>query len=200
VIIGGFQRFTLSDFPGKIAVIVFLQGCNFRCPFCHNGSLLSPQPERPVPVEEIMQFLQEKRKKIGGVVLSGGEPTLQKDLERFIKPVKSMGYAVKLDTNGSRPEVIAQLITKKLLDYIAMDIKAPFEKYPVLCGTQINCSTIKKSIETITASGVPHHFRTTYVPSLLTRDDLKAIQHSLPSRSTYTVQPFKSEFSLVKNL
>lgn len=199
MIIGGFQRFTLSDFPGKTAAIVFFQGCNFRCPFCHNGSLLSPQPERPVEVEKIIQFLREKRKKLGGVVLSGGEPTLQEDLDEFIRPVRSMGYAIKLDTNGSRPEVITQLLEKKLLDYIAMDIKAPPEKYPVLCGVQINCSTIKKSIRTIAAGGVPHHFRTTFVPSLLTRDDLKAIQCSLPARSTYIIQPFKKEFSLVRN-
>ena len=201
MIIGGLQRFTLSDFPGKPAAIIFFQGCNFRCPFCHNGSLLPMRPESPpVPVTDITNFLEERRGRLCGVVLSGGEPTMQNDLEKFIEGVRSIGYAVKLDTNGSRPEIIAKLIQNNLLDYIAMDIKAPPEKYATLCGTEIDYSAIRHSIKIISAGNVPHHFRTTFVPSLLSRDDLKNIRSSLPANTLYNVQQFRKENALVSGL
>jgi pyruvate formate lyase activating enzyme len=197
VTLGGFQPFSLSDFPGQPAAIAFTQGCNFRCPYCHNPSLWPTRPSRsPVKtVPEVLAFLSARRSRLGGLVITGGEPTLQKHLAGFLAAVKGFGLAIKLDTNGSRPEVVAELLAEGLVDYIAMDVKAPLPKYDLLCGRAVDGAAIRRSMDLIAASGRPHHFRTTYYQDLLCQADLEAIKSSLPPRSAFKVQRCRSVLS-----
>jgi len=162
VIIGGFQPFTLSDFPGHVAAIVFTQGCNWRCPYCHNRSLLKTRrPEQElIPETHVFDILHRRRNELDGLVITGGEPTIQEDLPRFIHKVHRMGLAIKLDTNGSRPGVIGRFLEEGLLDYIAMDIKAPLDRYESVVGHPVDIGSIQTSIELVKNSGVPHEFRT----------------------------------------
>jgi pyruvate formate lyase activating enzyme len=133
--IGGLQKFSLLDYPGKISAVVFTQGCNFRCPYCHNPELVDPERfQECIPEDEIFAFLETRRGKLEAVTVTGGEPTIQNGLSSFVRRIKDMGFMVKLDTNGSRPEVLEELIRHKLIDYIAMDIKAPLEKYEAVTG------------------------------------------------------------------
>jgi pyruvate formate lyase activating enzyme len=191
--IGGFQRFSLCDFPGCIAAIVFTQGCNFKCPFCHNADLIPPQPSNGplVPESYVLEFLASRTGKLGGVVVTGGEPTLQKDLPAFLGKVHRMGYAVKLDTNGSRPEVLRVIIDNGLVDYIAMDIKAPLWDYDKAAGVKAPVGSIRNSIEMIARSGIEHEFRTTNVRSLLSDTDLSILSGMIPGDSKHTVQEFR---------
>jgi pyruvate formate lyase activating enzyme len=198
MIIGGFEPLTLSDYPGEIAAVVFTQGCNFRCPFCHNGSLLSIAPQdRPSWNEhEVLKMLARQRGKLGGVVISGGEPTLQGDLSSFIRRVRAMGLKIKLDTNGSRPEVLRRLLQEGLLDYVAMDIKAPWPLYHRLVGTAVDTGAIAESVRLTAGSGVRHEFRTTMVEELLAPDDVAAVAAMIPAGSTHTLQEFRPELAL----
>jgi pyruvate formate lyase activating enzyme len=191
-------RFSLSDFPGTVAAVIFTQGCNFRCPFCHNGGLipLGTDAGELVSERELWGFLKERQGKLGGVVVSGGEPTLQPDLPAFLKRLKSMGFRVKLDTNGSRPEVLERLLAEGLVDYLAMDVKAPFADYPQLSGVRAPVERVRESIGLIAASGVEHEFRTTFVPALMSDEDLAAIHSTLPIGSVFKVQAFKPELAL----
>ncbi len=196
---GGFQPFTLSDYPGCVASIVFSQGCNFKCPFCHNGDLIPARwtGERFTATSQVIHKLKKKRWKIEGVVVSGGEPTLQPGLEEFLALLKEMGYKVKLDTNGSRPGILKELFRKGLVDFAAMDIKAPLKKYSLLSGVVVDISAIMKSIELIAGSGVQHIFRTTFVEPLLEEEDIKSISSELvPEGSKYVVQKFISQNAL----
>lgn len=189
--IGGFQKFSLIDYPGKISCIIFTQGCNFRCFYCHNPELVYPHLfGTPLAEEEIMDFLKRRKKQLEAIVISGGEPTIQEDLVPFLKMVKTLGYAVKLDTNGSNPLVIRELVRRKLVDYIAMDIKAPLKKYQDLVKVKMNLSRIKESIEIIENSSVEYEFRTTYIPSFLTSKDLLEILSLIKNKSRFTVQEF----------
>ena len=189
--IGGFQKFSLIDYPGKISCIIFTQGCNFRCFYCHNPELVYPHLfETPLAEEEIVDFLKRRKKQLEAIVISGGEPTIQEDLVPFLKMVKTLGYAVKLDTNGSNPLVIRELVKRKLVDYIAMDIKAPLKKYQDLVKVKVNLSRIKESIEIIENSSVEYEFRTTYIPSFLTSKDLLEILSLIKNKSRFTVQEF----------
>jgi pyruvate formate lyase activating enzyme len=196
--IGGFQPFTLSDFPGRVAAIVFTQGCNFRCPFCHNGALIPFQaPENALISQDyVLAYLEERRGRLDGVVVTGGEPTLQPDLEDFLRRVKALGLQVKLDTNGSRPETVAALLDEGLLDYVAMDVKAPLEYYPRLTGSRVPARAMEDTIALLTHSGVEHEFRTTYVEPLLTEADLRAIRALLPPRALHRIQKFNPEHAL----
>ena len=191
MLIGGFQPFTLCDFPGRTAAIVFTQGCNFHCPFCHNRQLWARQSDTvaPIPQEKVLTFLAERRGYLKGLVITGGEPTLQVDLLVFIRKVKKLGLAVKLDTNGSRPEIMERLFWEALVDYIAMDVKAPFTKYDLLCGSTVNHAAIRKSIGLIAASPVQHHFRTTFYRALLSETDLQLIKDLLPTNADFHIQP-----------
>ncbi len=195
---GGFQPFSLSDYPGHVAAIAFAQGCNFRCPFCHNGDLLAaiPSEKNLYPESEILRTLERRMGQLEGLVMSGGEPTLQEDLPRFLATVKGLGYRVKLDTNGSRPDVLAQLFAQDLVDYVAMDIKAPLAKYNRLSGVAVDTSAIEESIALITWSKLPHHFRTTAVGPLLSDSDMHAIAAMTPKDSELVVQPFDPENAL----
>lgn len=196
--IGGFQPFTLSDFPGHVAAVVFTQGCNFRCPFCHNAVLLAraARQEDMVPETEVLGFLHARRGLLDGVVVTGGEPTLQPGLASFLKHAKSIGYKTKLDTNGSRPQVLAALIEEELLDYIAMDVKAPLDQYARLAGVPVPTRDLEESIALISWSRLPHEFRTTVVPALLTSQHVAAIRAILPSGSPHRVQRFIPENAL----
>jgi pyruvate formate lyase activating enzyme len=186
--IGGFVRFSLINYPGKIAAVIFTQGCNFRCPYCHNPGLVDPELfTDPIPFEPLYNFLEERRGWLEGVVFCGGEPTLQDDLLETIRKVRSLGYAIKLDTNGSRPDVLANILPS--LDYIAMDIKAPFgSDYESACGVAVESHDICRSMLLIRASGIPYEFRTTTHPRFMPFKKTEMIRKILGPNETYTIQ------------
>ena len=160
--IGGLIKFTLIDYPGRVAAVVFTQGCNFRCRYCHNPELVYPHLlQEPMPQEEVMSFLRRRQGTLEGMVVTGGEPTLQPDLLDFLAAVKSLGYFIKLDTNGAKPDVLQAVIEKKLVDYIAMDLKAPLEKYAVITGVSCDVRVLQRSMKLIQDSGLEYEFRTT---------------------------------------
>jgi pyruvate formate lyase activating enzyme len=198
--IGGLQPVTASDFPGRMAAIVFTQGCNFHCPFCHNGSLLPMGADARIAEDDVWSFLQKRQKLLDGVVISGGEPSLQSDLAGFCRQVKDMGFAVKLDTNGSRPRVIKALLDGNYVDFIAMDIKAPLSRLPELTGTVSHAPQIRLSISLIAASGVDHLFRTTDVKPLLSSEDHRSIKELVPPGSLHVVQPFVAKNAMAASL
>jgi pyruvate formate lyase activating enzyme len=192
--LGGYQAFSLCDFPARVAAVVFLQGCNFRCPYCHNQSLLATTvpSDRLIPASSILKKLHLRRGVLDGVVISGGEPTLQADLPEFIIEVRGMGFRVKLDTNGSHPSMVENLLAADLLDYVAMDVKAPWPKYDALAGKNVPVDRLQASVQLLAASGVEHEFRTTFVPHLLTQKDLEDIKAMLPSGSFHRVQQYRA--------
>ncbi|MBU0456470.1 MAG: anaerobic ribonucleoside-triphosphate reductase activating protein [Pseudomonadota bacterium] len=175
--IGGLQPFTLSDYPGCCAAIVFTLGCNFRCPYCHNKQLW--QGKSQLSEQALFDFLEEKREKLDGLVITGGEPTIQPDLAMFIQRVKAMGYKIKLDTNGSHPGVLKTLLDQSLLDFIAMDIKAPFSLYSALSGVDVSIAAIQESIRLVKASSLPYLFRTTWDRTRLTEQDIEVLKEEL---------------------
>lgn len=194
--IGGFVPVSLCDYPCRVAAVVFAQGCNFRCPWCHNGHLVPA--EAPTGLEEaaVLGRLRERRDRLGGVVVSGGEPTLQPDLPEFLLRLRDLGLAVKLDTNGSRPDVLELLLAERLVDYVAMDLKAPWEKYDRLTGGARDLVLLRRSVRLIAASGLPHEFRTTRVEALLTAADCAAVAGLVPPGSVHKWQRFRPEHSL----
>jgi len=196
--IGGLHKFSLSDFPGLVAAVVFTQGCNFRCPWCHNGSLIPTNVPASslIPQEKVFDFLKGPSNRLDGVVITGGEPTIQPDLSEFIHRIIDMVFLVKLDTNGSQPEVLHRLLKEKLIDFIAMDIKAPLDIYDRLTGIHTPINRIKESIELITNSAIAHEFRTTVVKPLLSPQDLLAIRKLIPPGSTHRLQKFCPELAL----
>ena len=186
--LGGLVKFTLIDFPGTPAAIVFTQGCNFRCRYCHNPELVYPHLfTESMPEKEVMAFLQRRQGSLEGVVVSGGEPTLHDDLPDFMAEIKKFGYQVKLDTNGTRPDMLTELIEKKLVDFIAMDLKAPLEKYNLITGTDTNPEILLKSMDIIRQSGLEYEFRTTYDKEVLTDADIDALK-TLTANTYYRVQ------------
>ena len=176
-------------------MVIFTAGCNFHCHYCHNPELVNPEPPF-IKDEKVFKLIENKKEWIDGVVISGGEPTMHKDLPDFIKKIKDMGLLVKLDTNGSNPEMLKKLFDENLLDYIAMDVKAPLEKYNNV--TQIKCDSksIKKSIELIRSSGVPYEFRTTILPSLVSEEDLLKIGYLLEGSDLFVIQAFRNDVTL----
>src|SRR5271157_1720709 len=171
--IGGLQKVSLNEYPGKISAIAFTQGCNFRCPYCHNPELVDPDLYKECLSEEtVLSFLEKRKGKLDALTITGGEPTIQHDLMDFIKCVRKIGYSIKLDTNGSYPEVLEQLIRGRVVDYIAMDVKGPFYKYKTVTRSKIDENEIRQSIEMIIKSDVPYEFRTTIPKELLQEDDL----------------------------
>lgn len=194
--IGGLQRISLIDYPGQICAVVFTQGCNFRCPYCHNPELVDPaQYGSLLSDEDVFAFLDKRRGKLDAVTVTGGEPTLQPDLGRFLRRTKRMGYLNKIDTNGSDPDVLEKLIQGHLVDYLAMDIKGPFKKYERITNVKINVTKIKRSIELIAASDIEHEFRTTIVRSQLDQQDLVAIRKTV-KQGLYVLQTFIPSKSL----
>ena len=188
-VIGGIQKTSLLDYPDKISAIVFTQGCNFRCGYCHNPQLLKSE-NGIYEVDAFFDFLKKRQGKLDGVVVTGGEATLQPDLKPFIQRVKELGFLVKLDTNGTNPNVLKELIEENLVDYIAMDIKAPLEKYQMVTNTKIDISKIEDSIKSIMNSNIDYEFRTTVLPSLISIEDLDSIGKLIQGAKKYYLQKF----------
>lgn len=186
--LGGMVKFTLIDFPGTPSAIVFTQGCNFRCRYCHNPELVYPHLfTEPYTEEEFFAFLKRRQGTLEGVVVSGGEPTLHDDLPRFLADIKALGYKTKLDTNGSRPEMLATLLSQKLVDFVAMDIKAPFEKYSLITEVDTNAAVIRQSMKLLEESGVPYEYRTTYDKEVLNDADIAVLTNMFAGKN-YKVQ------------
>jgi len=197
MVIGGFQKFSLLEYPGKIGTVIFTQGCNFRCSYCHNPCLVDPlRYEEAISVESVMRFLEIRAGKLEAVTISGGEPTIQPDLIDFIATIKQLGYCVKLDTNGSQPKVIKQLTDRCLVDYWAMDIKAPLSLYSTICGMPVNEKDIIESMELVRNSGKEWEFRTTYFNQILNWNDILEIQTLLRNGDKYFLQQCNYEDTL----
>lgn len=197
--ISGLQKLTLLDFPAKMACTVFTYGCNFRCGFCHNALLVTQENSDSISEDEFFAFLKKRQGILEGVCISGGEPTLHSELKEFIIKIKAMGYSVKLDTNGSRPDILKELIDEKLIDYVAMDIKNSIEKYSMTCGCETDVSLIKESVSIIINSGIDHEFRTTAVREYHTAEDFEAIALWLEGQSKYFLQHFEDSGNLISD-
>lgn len=197
--IKGIQKLTLLDFPGKVACTVFTGGCNFRCPFCHNADLvLNPSQTRDISEEEVFDFLKKRIGLIDGVCISGGEPLLQGDIEAFIQRVRSMGYLIKLDTNGSFPKRLERLIVSGLIDYVAMDIKSSPEGYQTLAGVEnFDIAPVLRSAELLMEGRVPYEFRTTVVNPLHRPEDFESIGTWLRGDSPYFLQAFVDSGAII---
>ena len=201
--IKGWARTSLIDFPGHIATVLFTAGCNFRCPMCHNAELvLRPGALPSLRLDELWAFLAKRAGKITGVVVTGGEPTLQPDLPELLERVRDLGYVVKLDSNGYRPDALADLLDADLVDFVAMDVKAPPEKYELLAGVpDLDLGRIQASLDLLSRGGVPCEFRTTVVPDMLDGDDVEAIGRWLSSAGAgsmvrYVLQQFRGQNTL----
>ncbi len=205
MVIGGLEKLTLLDYPEHLAAIIFTQGCNFRCHFCYNPLLVLPRngsddQEKglsPLSPQNLFLFLRERKSRLEGVVITGGEPTLHPDLPEFIADIKALGYLVKLDSNGTNPEMLKRLITAGLIDYIAMDIKAPLDRYSEVVGAPVNCQNLEKSVKIIKTSGLPYEFRTTVVPDLVRKEDFDAMGATIRGAAKWYLQSFKSDTDLV---
>lgn len=197
--ISGLQKLTLQDYPDKLACIIFTQGCNFRCPFCQNSTLLD-NTEGIISESEIFDYLDKRKNILDGVVITGGEPTIQPDLKNFIIKVRSYGLSVKLDTNGFKPDILEDLINNNLLDYVAMDVKNSLVKYSLSTGVNIKLDNILRSIEILKNSNIDYEFRTTIMKEHHTVEDIKSIIEMI-GNSKYFLQNFKdSENVLNKDL
>ena len=194
--IAGVQKVTLLDYPGKVACEIFTQGCNFECPFCQNSGLIPITNTGEFSEEEIFEYLNLRKNILDGVVITGGEPTVQKDLKSFIKKIKDLGLLVKLDTNGGNPKVLQELIDEKLVDYVAMDIKNIFNKYNITAGKKINLDNIKKSIEILKASKIDYEFRTTIIKEMHSLDDIVSIC-KLVGDAKYYLQNFEDSENVI---
>lgn len=189
--IGGLQKVSLIDYPDEICAVVFTRGCDFRCGYCYNAELVLPERYAElIPEREVLDFLLTRRGKLDAVTITGGEPTWQPDLPEFIHKVKNLGFLVKLDTNGVNPEMLKKLIEQKAVDYIAMDIKAPLEKYRDVININVDTRKIAASIALIMGSGIPYEFRTTTVKSQLAESDILAIGELIKGARRYVLQKF----------
>lgn len=189
--IGGLQKLTLIDYPGKVAAIIFTQGCNLRCGYCYNSGLVLERPAITISEKSVLEFLAQRRRLLQGVVISGGEPTLHADLPEFIGTIKDLGLAVKLDTNGTQPEALVDLIQKRRVDYIAMDIKTSLEKYDRITGISGSAQNIRRSIDLIKHSGIDFEFRTTLLKPFCTPDDIAKIKNLIGTETRYRLQQFQ---------
>ena len=196
--IKGWEKISLLDFPGGICSTLFLGGCNFRCPYCHNRELvLEPQNLPTIPAEEVLNFLRQRSSILDAVCLSGGEPTLQEELFFFLAEIKKLGLKVKLDTNGTRPRVISRLLEAGLLDYVALDLKAPYAKYPSLTGTAADTAEVKETVALLKDSSFEHEFRTTVVPELLKEEDILDIAREIAGGRLYVLQQFYPRSTMI---
>lgn len=191
--INGFLKTTLLDYPGQVACTVFCGSCNFRCPFCHNGDLvLTPQSMPLIAEDTIFAHLRKRQGILDGVCVTGGEPTLQPDLPDFLRKVKKLGFQVKLDTNGYRPEILRSLCEEGLVDYVAMDVKQAPDKYNSICQvSDFSLTRIQESIDYLISGSIPYEFRTTIVRELHTIEDMRAIAHWIRLASSYYLQSYK---------
>lgn len=197
--IKGFIKTSLVDWDGKITSVLFLPRCNFRCPMCHNyGLVLHPEKYDDISLEIVDEYLKENKDFLDGVVITGGEPTIYPDILELCRHFKKIGLSVKLDTNGSKPKVLEKLLCEKLVDYIAMDVKAPLEKkkYGESAGIDVNLSKIKQSIGVIMSSDIGYEFRMTVIPSFHTIDDIENVARCLKGARRFVLQQFNSENTL----
>lgn len=200
MLIKGLQKLTLLDFPEKMACTVFTFGCNLRCPFCHNASLVLSEraDDTLIPEEEFFSFLQKRRGILEGVCITGGEPTLQPDLPAFIRKIRDMGFAVKLDTNGARPAVLKSLVAEGLLDYVAMDVKNSLSAYPETVGlTAFDVAPVEESIDFLMAGHIPFEFRTTLVKGLHTPEGVAEMGRRLAGEEKFFLQTFEDSGDLI---
>lgn len=197
--IAGLVKSSLIDYPGKVAAVVFTQGCNFHCGFCHNPDLIPIDSEASIATDEVLAFLEKRKNILDGIVITGGEPMVQPDLSLFMKRLKDMGYLVKLDTNGSNPGALAKVISDGLVDYIAMDIKGPLENYENICG-HIDTAKISESIGIIMDSGLDYEFRTTVLPHYHALSDFHKVGELIKGAKCYTIQGFRPQITYDKKL
>ena len=188
--ISGIQKLTLLDFPGQVACTVFTPGCNLRCPFCHNASLVFSCTDE-IGEESVLAFLQKRVGILDGVCITGGEPLLQKDIADFLRKVRSLGYLVKLDTNGTFPDRLQPLLDEKLVDYVAMDIKAAPDNYDNATGVVTDLEKVRRSVELLKGRGIDHEFRTTTVKGIHTAADFEAISQWLSGEEKFFIQQYK---------
>lgn len=196
--IGGLQKTSLLDYPNAISAIVWTVGCNFKCPFCYNKDVVEGNVEL-ISEEDVLAFLKKRKGLLEGLVISGGEPLLQEDIIDFTKKVKDLGYLIKIDTNGMLPKKLKELIDKKLVDYVAMDIKAPKKKYNKLSGVKTDISEIEKSIDIIKKDASDYEFRTTICPNLLIREDIIDIAKWLEGSKRFYLQQFKGDTPMLSS-
>jgi pyruvate formate lyase activating enzyme len=190
MIFGGFEKCTLVDYPGKVACMVYTIGCNFRCPYCHNPELVDETVEVTYSEATILDFLDTRQGLLDGVVITGGEPTMHEELPVFMRRIKDKGFLVKLDTNGTNPKMLQQVVNEGLVDYIAMDIKSPLETYSQTVARPVDAESIRESIRILLSSSVDYEFRTTVVKSLLSPEDLKRIGETIRGARRYYLQKF----------
>lgn len=201
MIIDGFNKLTLLDYPKHAACIIFTRGCNFRCVFCQNSPLIENNKQKGlIDEEEVLNYLMKRKNVLDGIVISGGEPTLQKDLVPFIKKVKKISLKVKLDTNGTNPTIIKELLDNNLVDYIAMDIKDNLSSYEKIINCNTNISLIKQSIKLIKESKIDHEFRTTIIKEYHNIENIKSLLKDFKNENYYLQNFVDSENVLVKNL
>ncbi len=198
--IGGLQKLTLLDFPGRVAATIFTVGCNMRCPFCHNASLVThPKDAGYITNEELFSFLKKRVGILDGICITGGEPTMQKDLPEFIENVKSFGYLVKLDTNGSNPEMLSALIDSSLIDYVALDIKNSREKYSLTTGGTNLLPKVEKSISVLSVGRVEYELRTTAVKGFHETEDFDKIGQWIKGTKKFFIQNFVDSGDLIED-
>ena len=189
--IAGLQKNSMIDYPGNLSAVVFTQGCNMNCGYCHNRCLIGANSKNEIIEQQaVVAFLEKRRRLLDSVVVSGGEPTLQKDLPEFLEMVKGMGYKTKLDTNGTNPECLRLLIKNNLLDYVAMDMKAPLCKYRKVCCSQVDTQKLSESINILKEDMVKYEFRTTYTPELC-EEDLIDISETIKGAQRYVLQQYR---------
>lgn len=186
----GIEKVSLVDFPSKICAVVFTSGCNMRCPFCHNSEIVY-DTVNPIAEDDVIDYLISRKNVLDGVCVSGGEPTLQSDLIDFIRKIKGLGFAVKLDTNGTNPDVLQKLINANLLDYVAMDIKTCFDEYPHACGLNASVDNIKRSLDILHNSHVPYELRTTIVKEIHTLQSIEKLACDLDGEDILYLQHFR---------
>lgn len=198
--IHGFNKLTLLDYPGHLAATIFLGGCNMRCPFCHNASLVTKVSSQPViPVEQVLEVLTKRKGVLEGVCITGGEPTLYHDLPDLINEIKGLGYKVKLDTNGTNPSMIKSLVGEKLIDYVAMDIKNSREKYLITSGnSHLPINLVEESATFLLSSPLPYEFRTTVVKEYHTKDDMLLIGQWLNGAEAYFLQSYEDSGDVIQ--
>lgn len=197
--IKGFNPHTFIDWEGKVACVIYLPGCNFKCPFCHSsGLVVNPQELTSVPLEHIERFIKEKQGWVDAVVIGGGEPTLTAELPLLLQEFKSLNILIKLDTNGTNPKMLEELIARDLVDYVAMDIKAPLEKdkYEFVVKSPVRIEDIRKSIGVLMETGIDYEFRTTVVPELLREQDILQISRIISGANLYVLQQFSPKDTL----
>ncbi len=197
--IQGIEKVSMVDFENKICATIFTGGCNFRCPFCHNAQIVNQEFDK-ISEDEVLEYLEDRKKLLDGVTISGGEPTLQKDLVPFAKKIRSMGYQIKLDTNGTMPHVVEELAKEKLLDYVAIDIKNAFEHYTYICGIpKVDTNKIKETLTVLKSYKIPYELRTTLVKNFHTKETIEKMANELNGEEKLYLQKFVDSGACMQN-